>query len=131
GYNVTVYDNLCNSQREAIARVERITGKTVQFVQGDIRDRVKLAAALESSRAKAVVHFAGLKAVGESVKQPLQYYENNVNGTLNLLQAMTEVGLKSIVFSSSATVYGVPQSLPIAEEHPLAATNPYGQTKLV
>lgn len=131
GHDVTVYDNLSNSQPEAPARVERITGKKLHFVQGDIRDSAALSAALKSSQPDAVIHFAGLKAVGESVAQPLHYYDNNVVGTLRLLEAMREQGVKTIVFSSSATVYGDPQYLPLNESHPLSATNPYGQTKLV
>lgn len=131
GFDVTVYDNFCNSHPEALARVERITGKSVRLVRGDIRDRAALVAALRESGAEAVVHFAGLKAVGESVEKPLSYYDNNVVGTLRLLEAMAECGVKSLVFSSSATVYGDPQRLPLTEDHPLSATNPYGRTKLV
>jgi UDP-glucose 4-epimerase len=131
GHEVTVFDNFSNSQPEALVRIERITGKKLSFVQGDIRDLVALTAALKTSQAKAVIHFAGLKAVGESVAQPLNYYDNNVVGTLRLLQAMQDCDIKTLVFSSSATVYGDPQSLPLTEDHPLSATNPYGQTKLV
>lgn len=131
GHDVTVFDNFCNSQPEALARVERITGKKPVLIEGDIRDSAALEAALRQSRATAVVHFAGLKAVGESVQQPLTYYDNNVVGTLRLLEAMSACGVKTLVFSSSATVYGDPQHLPLTEDHPLAATNPYGQTKLV
>jgi UDP-glucose 4-epimerase len=131
GLGVTVFDNLCNSQRESLARVERITGKSIHFVQGDIRDRTALRTALQQSGASAVIHFAGLKAVGESVQHPLAYYDNNVVGTLRLLEAMAECDVKTLVFSSSATVYGDPQQLPIPETHPLSATNPYGQTKRV
>lgn len=131
GHDVTVFDNFCNSQPEALARVERITGKKPVLIEGDIRDSATLVAALRQSRATAVVHFAGLKAVGESVQQPLTYYDNNVVGTLRLLEAMSACGVRTLVFSSSATVYGDPQHLPLTEDHPLAATNPYGQTKLV
>ncbi len=131
GLDVTVFDNFCNSQPEALARVARITGRKPTLVQGDVRDRAALAAALRSSGAKAVIHFAGLKAVGESVQNPLAYYDNNVVGTLCLLQAMAECDVKNLVFSSSATVYGEPQRLPLTEDHPLSSTNPYGQTKLV
>lgn len=131
GHEVTVFDNFSNSQPEALARVEQITGKKPLFIQGDIRDRSALVGALAQSGATAVIHFAGLKAVGESVEQPLRYYDNNVMGTLRLLEAMTECGVKKLVFSSSATVYGDPQYLPLNEDHPLSATNPYGQTKLV
>ena len=131
GHEVTVFDNFCNSQPEALARVERITGKKPMILRGDIRDRAALVAALRQSGARAVIHFAGLKAVGESVQQPLSYYDNNVVGTVCLLQAMTECDVKTLVFSSSATVYGDPQRLPLTEDHPLSCTNPYGQTKLV
>jgi UDP-glucose 4-epimerase len=131
GHQVTVFDNLSNSQPEAMRRVERITGKTLNFVSGDIRNQPELQSALKASGADAVIHFAGLKAVGESVAQPLHYYDNNVLGTLKLLQAMQACDVKSIVFSSSATVYGDPQRLPLTENHPLSATSPYGQTKLV
>ncbi len=131
GHEVTVFDNFCNSQPEALARVQRITGKTLTLVQGDIRDGAVLAAALRLSGASAVIHFAGLKAVGESVQNPLVYYDNNVVGTVRLLQAMTECKVKTLIFSSSATVYGNPQHLPLTEDHPLSTTNPYGQAKLV
>ena len=130
GFDITVFDNFCNSQPEALARVARITGKVPRLIQGDIRDRAALVAALRASSATAVVHFAGLKAVGESVTQPLAYYDNNVVGTVRLLEAMGECGIKTLVFSSSATVYGDPQRLPLTEVHPLSATSPYGQTKL-
>ena len=131
GQDVTVYDNFCNSLPEALKRVQRITGKQPLLIEGDLRDRAALVSALRQSGAHAVIHFAGLKAVGESVQQPLAYYDNNVVGTLRLLEAMGECGVKSLVFSSSATVYGDPQRLPLTEDHPLSATNPYGQTKLV
>jgi len=131
GFDVTVFDNFCNSQPEALARVERITGRRLRVIEGDIRDRGALEAGLRSSAATAVIHFAGLKAVGESVEQPLAYYDNNVLGTLRLLEAMGSCQVKSLVFSSSATVYGDPQRLPLTEDHPLSATNPYGRTKLV
>ena len=131
GHDVTVFDNFCNSQPEALNRVQRITGKKVTLVQGDIRDGAALKTALAQSDARAVVHFAGLKAVGESVQKPLLYYDNNVAGTLRLLEAMAACDVKTLVFSSSATVYGDPQRLPLTEDHPLQTTNPYGQTKLV
>ena len=131
GQQVTVFDNFSNSQPEALARVERITGKRPRLYQGDIRDAEALTSALRDSQASSVIHFAGLKAVGESAQNPLAYYDNNVVGTLRLLQAMGACGVKSLVFSSSATVYGDPQQLPIPESHPLSTTNPYGQTKLV
>jgi UDP-glucose 4-epimerase len=130
GFDVTVFDNLSNSHPEALARVERITGKPLRFIQGDCRDRAALAAALRDSGARSVIHFAGLKAVGESVEQPLKYYDNNVVGSLRLLEAMAECGVRTLVFSSSATVYGDPHRLPLTEDHPLSATNPYGRTKL-
>jgi UDP-glucose 4-epimerase len=131
GHDVTVFDNFCNSQPEALARVQRITGRTPTLVRGDIRDSRALTAALRASGAAAVIHFAGLKAVGESVQSPLTYYDNNVVGTVRLLEAMAACSVKTLVFSSSATVYGDPQFLPLTEDHPLTATNPYGQTKLV
>lgn len=131
GHEVTVFDNFCNSRPEALARVERITGQKPALISGDIRDRPALVAALRESGASAVIHFAGLKAVGESVQNPLAYYDNNVLGTMRLLEAMGECAVKTLVFSSSATVYGDPQYLPLNESHPLSATSPYGQTKRV
>jgi UDP-glucose 4-epimerase len=131
GYDVTVYDNFCNSSQESLRRVQQITGKSLTLVEGDIRDGAALQAALRASKAIAVIHFAGLKAVGESVQQPLMYYDNNVTGTLRLLEAMQACGVKTLVFSSSATVYGDPQQLPIPETHPLSTPTPYGQSKLV
>lgn len=131
GHQVSVFDNFCNSQPESLARVERITGQRPKLYQGDIRDADALTQALRDSQATSVIHFAGLKAVGESVQNPLAYYDNNVGGTLRLLQAMRACEVKALVFSSSATVYGDPQQLPIPESHPLSTTNPYGQTKLV
>ena len=128
-YEVVVYDNLSNSSEEALRRVEQITSKQLAFVKGDIRDEATLSKALKGC--DAVIHFAGLKAVGESVEKPLEYYDNNVQGTLCLLRAMNTHGIKKIVFSSSATVYGDPEFLPLTEDHPLRTTNPYGQTKLV
>lgn len=130
GHDVTVFDNFYNSRPESLERVQRITGKQLRIIRGDIRDREALVTALRESGAQAVIHFAGLKAVGESVHQPLSYYDNNVVGSLRLLEAMDICGVKMLVFSSSATVYGDPQRLPLTEDHPLSATNPYGQTKL-
>ncbi|BCO27266.1 UDP-glucose 4-epimerase [Rhodoferax lithotrophicus] len=130
GHDVTVFDNFCNSQPEALRRVERITCKQLHVIKGDICNLAEMKHALQISGAHAVIHFAGLKAVGDSEEHPLQYYENNVKGTLTLLQAMMSCGIKTIVFSSSATVYGIPKFLPYTEAHPLAATNTYGQTKL-
>jgi UDP-glucose 4-epimerase len=131
GYAVTVIDNLANSDRRALHRVETITGCRIRFEQVDIRDRAALDRLLGESTFEAVVHFAGLKAVGESVARPLDYYEINVVGTVTLLQAMQRVGLRTLVFSSSATVYGDPTRLPIDESSPRHATNPYGRSKLV
>lgn len=131
GFDVTVFDNFSNSHPEALARVERITGKKLELVRGDCRDQASLIAALQQSKASAVIHFAGLKSVGESVSQPLSYYDNNVVGTLRLLEAMQTCGVKTLVFSSSATVYGDPQQLPLTEDHPLSPTNPYGRSKLI
>lgn len=131
GHQVTVFDNFCNSHPESLVRVERITGKKLSLVRGDVRDRAALCAALRESGAQAVIHFAGLKAVGESVAKPLAYYDVNVVGTLRLLDAMEECAVKTLVFSSSATVYGDPQRLPLTEDHPLSATNPYGRCKLM
>ena len=131
GHQVSVFDNFSNSQPEALARVEHITGKKPLLFQGDIRDKAVRFEALRQSQATAVIHFAGLKAVGESVAQPLTYYDNNVVGTVRLLEVMNACGIKTLVFSSSATVYGDPQYLPLTEDHPLSATNPYGKTKLV
>lgn len=129
GYEVVVYDNLSNSSKEALARIEQITNKSLNFFHGDIRDEGMMIEVMKGC--DAVIHFAGLKAVGESVIKPLEYYDNNVQGTLCLLKAMQKNNIKTIVFSSSATVYGTPVYLPYDEHHPLKATNPYGQTKLV
>ena len=129
GYSVVVYDNLSNSSIEAIRRVEQITGQSVEFVEGDIRDEATLERSMRGC--SAVIHFAGLKAVGESVEKPLEYYDNNVHGTLCLLRTMRRCDIQTIVFSSSATVYGDPQYLPLDEAHPLSTTNPYGATKLM
>lgn len=131
GYDVVVVDNLSNSKEEAIKRVERITGKSLTFYKQDIRDRDGLEKVFRSEKPDAVIHFAGLKAVGESVAIPLSYYHNNVTGTLILLETMSKFNCKKIVFSSSATVYGVPKSVPIKEDFPLSVTNPYGATKLI
>lgn len=131
GHEVVCFDNLCNSRPDVISRIEQITNRQVAFVKGDIRDTALLETVLRDQTIEAVMHFAGLKAVGESVSEPLSYYDNNVQGTLSLLKAMVSSGLTQLVFSSSATVYGDPQSLPICEVHPTSATNPYGRTKLV
>jgi UDP-glucose 4-epimerase len=129
GYDVVVLDNLCNSSPVALQRLREICGVSPLFKQGDIRDRVCLDALFREHRIDAVLHFAGLKAVGESVDKPLQYYDNNVAGSLILLAAMQQAGVKNLVFSSSATVYGDPVSVPIRENFALAPTNPYGRTK--
>lgn len=131
GHEVTVYDNLCNSSPTALERVQSIAKRPLSFVCGDIRDTAALESALRRANAEAVIHFAGLKAVGESAEKPIEYYDNNVSGTVSLLKAMTAVGLWRLVFSSSATVYGDPQALPLVESHPLSATNPYGRSKLM
>ncbi|AAN54719.1 UDP-glucose 4-epimerase GalE [Shewanella oneidensis MR-1] len=131
GSEVIVLDNLSNSSIEALDRVERITGKSVTFYQGDILNKALLQKVFSDHSIDAVIHFAGLKAVGESVAKPLKYYENNVTGTLILCQVMAEFKVKNLVFSSSATVYGDPASLPITEDFPTGATNPYGQSKLM
>lgn len=131
GFDVTIFDNFYNSNPEALARMEQITGRKPGLVQGDCRDRAALVAAFKKAQVDAVIHFAGLKAVGESVEQPLSYYDNNVVSTLRLLEAMQECDIKTLVFSSSATVYGDPIYLPLTENHPLAPTNPYGRSKLM
>ncbi|WP_394229032.1 UDP-glucose 4-epimerase GalE [Shewanella colwelliana] len=128
---VVVVDNLSNSSIEALKRVEQITQKTVTFYQGDVLNKPFLQKIFSDHEIKSVIHFAGLKAVGESVAQPLRYYENNVTGTLILCEVMAEFEVKNLVFSSSATVYGDPASLPILEDFPTGATNPYGQSKLM
>ncbi|WP_226806338.1 UDP-glucose 4-epimerase GalE [Candidatus Vallotia cooleyia] len=131
GYDVVVVDNLVNSTVDAVRRVERITGKTVQFYQVDSRDEQALRQVFEQYPICAAIHIAALKAVGESVQKPLKYYANNLDSLLALLRVMNKYGVKHVVFSSSATVYGVPKSVPIDESFPLSATNPYGQTKLI
>jgi UDP-glucose 4-epimerase len=130
GHEAVLCDNLCNSRAEVVQRLASIIGQKPLLVQGDVRDADLLERILREHRIEAVVHFAGLKAVGESVAQPLAYYDNNVTGTQNLLQAMQRCGVKRLVFSSSATVYGEPKYLPLDEEHPTSATNPYGRSKL-
>jgi UDP-glucose 4-epimerase len=131
GYDVVVLDNLSNSDATVIQRIKQICGREPAFVQGDIRDRALLKNLFETHPISAVIHFAGLKAVGESVEKPLEYYENNVGGTLDLLDAMRQAGVRTMVFSSSATVYGDPASVPIKEDFPRSSTNPYGATKLM
>ena len=130
GHQVVVLDNLSNSSRESLNRVERLAGKAVAFVEGDIRDANCLDTLFSDYDIAAVIHFAGLKAVGESVAMPLSYYDCNVTGSLRLLEAMERAGVHTMVFSSSATVYGDPATVPIREDFPLSSTNPYGATKL-
>jgi UDP-glucose 4-epimerase len=129
GYEVLVLDNLSNSHPAVLARIERIVGKPPEFARVDVRDTDALARVLRDKRFDAVIHFAGLKAVGESVDRPLDYYENNVQGALSLCRAMAQAGVGTLVFSSSATVYGNAASMPLREDSPLGPTNPYGQTK--
>ncbi|MDR1367556.1 MAG: UDP-glucose 4-epimerase GalE [Candidatus Accumulibacter sp.] len=131
GFDVTVYDNFSNSHPEVPRRVEKITGRPLAVVRGDIRDRNAIETVLRRQKCSAVIHFAGLKAIGESVEKPLEYYDNNVCGTLRLLEAMRATGVNTLVFSSSAAVYGEPKRLPLTEDHPLSASNPYGRTKLM
>jgi len=131
GYKVVVVDNLSNSSEESLKRVQELTGKSLDFHQVDLLDHDGLDAVFASYPVDAVIHFAGLKAVGESVEIPLRYYHNNVTGTLILCEVMREHDVKDIVFSSSATVYGDPHKVPITEDFPLSATNPYGRTKLI
>lgn len=130
GYDVVVVDNLCNSRKEGLRRVEEIAGKQVTFYEMDLRDTDGLHDVFQEHAIESVIHFAGLKAVGESVRMPLHYYSNNIAATLGLCRVMEEFGVKNIVFSSSATVYGDPATVPITEDFPLSATNPYGNSKL-
>lgn len=130
-HDIVCFDNLCNSCADVIERLEDITGSSIPLVVGDIRDRLALETAMRDHGIEAVIHFAGLKAVGEAVAKPFIYYDNNVRGTLSLIEAMQSCGVKVLVFSSSATVYGEPQYLPLDEDHPTSATNPYGRTKLM
>lgn len=131
GFDVAVVDNLCNSSQESLHRVEKITGKKISFYQIDILDKEGLSSIFEQESIEAVIHFAGLKAVGESVDKPLKYYHNNVAGTIVLLEVMAAFGVKNLVFSSSATVYGEPKEVPIKEDVPLSTMSPYGRTKLM
>lgn len=131
GYEVLVVDNLSNSKITSLQKVEQITGISVDFIEEDLRNKQGLDRIFADNPVDAVIHFAGLKAVGESVNIPIPYYQNNIGGTLNLLEMMDKHGVKNIVFSSSATVYGEPASLPILEDFPLSATNPYGRSKLI
>lgn len=130
GEQVVIYDNLCNSSKESIKRVEELTGKSIVFIEGDVMDEDSLTKVFEKNKIDAVIHCAALKAVGESVQKPLMYYNNNISGTLCLMKVMDKMGVKNIVFSSSATVYGNPEIMPITEECPKGqCTNPYGWTK--
>ena len=130
GYEIVVFDNFSNSTRESINRVEKLVNQSITVVEGDIRASADLEALFQKHKIESVIHFAGLKAVGESVEQPLRYYQNNITGTLTLLEVMQKYACKQIVFSSSATVYGNPEICPITEDFPLSATNPYGRSKL-
>ncbi|MGD8175294.1 UDP-glucose 4-epimerase GalE [Marinimicrobium sp. ARAG 43.8] len=131
GHEVVILDNLVNSKREALGRLETLAGQSVSFYEGDVRDRALLDRVFTDHKVDAVMHFAGLKAVGESTQRPLEYYDVNVNGSWTLVSAMVHHQVHCIVFSSSATVYGNPHEVPIREDFPLSATNPYGRTKLV
>ena len=131
GHHVVLFDNLSNADRSVAERITRIAGRAPVFVEGDIRDRAAMERTLRDEKIDTVIHFAGLKAVGESVAKPLEYYDNNVTGSLRLLEAMRATGVKRLIFSSSSTVYGTPQHLPLTEAEPLGEpTNPYGRTKL-
>lgn len=131
GYDVLVFDNFSNSSDVSLKRIEQITGKRVTYVKGDVRSKKQLHEVFDNYEISAVLHFAGLKSVGESVAFPLMYFDNNVSGTVSLCEVMSEYGCKQLVFSSSATVYGQPESVPIREDFALSATNPYGYSKLV
>ncbi len=131
GHEVTVFDNLSNSKEESLRRVQEISGRSLFFSRGDLLKPADIEAVFQSQHFDAVIHFAALKAVGESVRQPLRYYQNNITGTINLCQVMAKFSCKNIVFSSSATVYGSPTIMPITEEFPLQALNPYGNTKII
>ena len=130
GRDLVIFDNLANSSIRVLERIEAITGMRPRFVEGDIRDPGALTATFREFPIASVIHFAGLKAVGESVAEPMRYYDNNVLGSLRLCEAMAAAGVRQMVFSSSATVYGDPHAVPIREDFPLQATNPYGRTKL-
>lgn len=131
GEDIVVFDNLINSKEESLKRVKKITGKDFKFFKGDLLNIEDVRRVFSENEITSVIHFAGLKAVGESVAKPMLYYHNNITGTLNLCRVMSEKGCKSIVFSSSATVYGTPKTVPITEDFPLSTTNPYGSTKLM
>lgn len=131
GFDVVIVDNLSNSKKAVLDRIQQITGTKPTFYKVDMTDKAALRGVFEKEKFSDVIHFAGLKAVGESVRKPLEYYRNNLDSTMNLLEHMREFGVKNIVFSSSATVYGNPATVPITEDFPLSCTNPYGQTKLM
>lgn len=131
GHTVVIADNLCNSSKEAVSRVEEITGAKIPFYEIDVCDYDKLSTVFEENRIDSVIHFAGLKAVGESCEIPLRYYRNNIDSTLTLLEVMKKYGCHNFVFSSSATVYGIPKTVPLVETMPTSCTNPYGWTKLM
>ncbi len=131
GHEVVIVDNLVNSSKETLKSIEQITGKVPTFYEVDVANKKEMLEIFKTENIDSVIHFAGLKAVGESVNKPLLYYRNNLDSTLTLLEVMQEVGCKNLVFSSSATVYGTPKSLPIREDFPLSTTNPYGTTKLI
>ena len=131
GYEIAVVDNFCNSKPEMIDKIKQITGKDFKFYEADLLDRDKVEQIFKENNIDSVIHFAGLKAVGESVAKPMEYYHNNIGSTLVLCEVMREYGCKKLVFSSSATVYGCPETVPIKEDFPLSTTNPYGSTKLM
>lgn len=131
GHEVTIIDNLCNSSKDVVEKIERIAGKSVEFYEADVTDADALEQIFAKEKIDCAIHFAALKAVGESVQKPLEYYSNNLTGLLTLCRVMREHGCKSLIFSSSATVYGKPKSLPIREDFALSSTNPYGATKLI
>ncbi|MDF2905095.1 MAG: galE [Herbinix sp.] len=131
GYDVVVVDNLSNASIESVRRVEKLTDKKISFYEADILDKEKLREIFEKEEIDSVIHFAGLKAVGESCIMPLAYFKNNLSGTISLLEVMQEFNVKNLAFSSSATVYGDPEKVPVTEDMPLSATNPYGRTKLM
>lgn len=131
GHEVVVFDNLYNSKIDVVDKIYEITGKNIKFYKADMLDKESMRPVFEENTFDAVIHFAGLKAVGESVAKPLMYYQNNISGTLNLCELMNEYNCKKIIFSSSATVYGSPKTVPITEDFPLSTTNPYGSTKLM
>lgn len=130
GHEVVLFDNFCNSRKSVLERLQKILGKTLPCVEGDVRDPAIVVKTLQDYKINAVIHFAGLKAVGESTERPIEYYANNVQGTISLLEAMKLMNIKTLVFSSSATVYGDPQYLPIDEDHPTSPNNAYGRSKL-